>query len=200
MNKRWIMTKSRKCPLAYHVILLTSCEPQLKLVYPRFLEFKCINNIDELVRSNVTEPPHLVMSRRAKWLKRWTVTRQNESSLQSDLEREAASVVWRDAGENWLPGTKVSFLTYAVAFALQVGFENSGCFVRLPKQPSMTVKHLLGMTRGLNQAVLSRSSATEDSDLVRASWEETLEELDKQWIWKDDSGNFQAYPLPTGLV
>ena len=77
---------------------------------------------------------------------------------------------------------------------------DSGCFVRLPKQPSMTVKHLLGMTRGLNQAVLSRSSATEDSDLVRASWEETLEELDKQWIWKDDSGNFQAYPLPTGLV
>ena len=77
--------------------------------HPRFLEFKCINNIDELVRSNVTEPPHLVMSRRAKWLKRWTVTRQNESSLQSDLEREAASVVWRDAGENWLPGQKSHF-------------------------------------------------------------------------------------------
>ena len=129
--------------------------------HPRFLEFKCINNIDELVRSNVTEPPHLVMSRRAKWLKRWTVTRQNESSLQSDLEREAALLFGEMLEKIGYPD-KSLISDICSGFRITGWVRDSGCFVRLPKQPSMTVKHLLGMTRGLNQAVLSRSSATED--------------------------------------
>lgn len=174
--------------------------------HPRFLEFKCINNIDELVRSNVIEHPHLVMSRRVKWLKRWTdraaALQSSEQQLHDTLDPDCKAVL---KGKRLLLfGEMLEDIGYpdkslisdiCSGFRVTGWVRDSGCFVRLPKQPSMTVKHLLGMTRGLNEAVLSRSSATEDSDLVRASWDETLAELDKQWIWKDDSGNFKGISL-----
>ena len=72
---------------------------------------------------------------------------------------------------------------------------DSGCFVRLPKQPTMTLKHLLGMTKGLNEAVLARAAGGQDTDLVAAAWSETMDELDKQWMWKDDSKTFAGLSL-----
>lgn len=48
----------------------------------------------------------------------------------------------------------------------------------------MTLKHLLGMAKGLNEAVLAKAAGPHDTDLVEAAWSETMDELDKKWIWK----------------
>ena len=73
-------------------------------------------------------------------------------------------------------------------FASRVGFE-------LPKQPSMTLKRLLGMAKGLNEAVLAKAAGAQDTELVNAAWTETMDELEKQWIWKDDSKTFAGLSL-----
>ena len=46
----------------------------------------------------------------------------------------------------------------------------------------MFLKHLLGMTKGLNEAVLAKAAGAQDTDLVNAAWTEAMDELEKQWI------------------
>ena len=114
------------------------------------------------------EPPHKVMSRRVEWLKRWTnraaELNDSERRLHSSLDPHCASVL---KGKRLLLfGEMLSDIKYpdkwlisdiCNGFRITGWVRDSGCFMKLPKQPSMTVKHLLGMTRGLNEAVLSQS-------------------------------------------
>ena len=72
---------------------------------------------------------------------------------------------------------------------------DSGCFERLPRQPTMTVQNLLSTAKGLNQAVISRANAIEDDDLTQAAWDETQLELEKEWIWLDDTNEFSGLSL-----
>ncbi len=72
---------------------------------------------------------------------------------------------------------------------------DSGCFEKLPKQPSLTVDGLIAMSRGLNHTVVSRAPSLENDELVKAAWDETQSELERKWIWHDDSGNFDGFSL-----
>ncbi len=69
---------------------------------------------------------------------------------------------------------------------------DSGCFEKIPRQPTMTVQNLIAMSKGLNQAVVFRAARVEDNDLVTAAWEETQLELEKEWIWLDKTGDFSG--------
>ena len=59
----------------------------------------------------------------------------------------------------------------------------------------MTVRNLLATADGLNQAVVSRANAVKDDDLTQAAWDETQLELEKDWIWRDDSNEFSGLSL-----
>ena len=74
-------------------------------------------------------------------------------------------------------------------FKITGWMRDSGCFEKIPKQPIMTVQNLIAMSNVLNQAVVSRAAGVEDDDLVKAAWEETQLELEKEWIWLDKTGN-----------
>ena len=52
------------------------------------------------------------------------------------------------------------------------------------------------MTRGLNEAVLAKASAAENTNLVRAAGDETMEEVAKQWICRDDPTDLSSLSLP----
>ena len=54
---------------------------------------------------------------------------------------------------------------------------------------------MLGMARGLNEAVLAKASATDGDDLVKAAWDETQLELECGWIWEDNTGDFTGLSL-----
>ena len=59
----------------------------------------------------------------------------------------------------------------------------------------MTVQNLLATSKGLNQAVISRAVGVEDDDLTKAAWDETQLELEKEWIWLDESNDFSGLSL-----
>ena len=80
-------------------------------------------------------------------------------------------------------------------FRITGWLRDSGCFERLPRQPTMTVQNLLSTAKGLNQAVISRANAIEDDDLTQAAWDETQLELEKEWIWLDDTNEFSGLSL-----
>ena len=51
------------------------------------------------------------------------------------------------------------------------------------------------MSRGLNHTVIAKAASLEDTDLVKAAWDETQSELERKWIWRDDSGDFAGLSL-----
>ena len=80
-------------------------------------------------------------------------------------------------------------------FKITGWMRDSGCFEKIPKQPTMTVQNLIAMSNGLNQAAVSRAAGVEDDDLVKAAWEATQLELEKEWIWLDKTGDFSGPSL-----
>ena len=178
----------------------------IKAGHPRFLDYKSIDSIDNLVQRNIDIDAVSLVRDRLAYLRRWTKRaaelKQEESELHSKLDPHCKAVLRGKRlllfGEmlkdiNYPDGHLISDICQG--FRITGWVRDSGCFVKLPKQPSMTLKQLLGAAKGLNEAVLAKSAGTENSDLMNAAWNETLEELKKEWIWQDDSKTFEGLSL-----
>ena len=178
----------------------------VKAGHPRFLEYRAVEAMDNLVGANLSSDTYRVVRRRPDFLKKWTARtaelEKDEKALHQKLDPHCSAVL---EGKRLLVfGEMLKQIGYpdthlisdiCQGFRITGWVRDSGCFVRLPKQPSMTLKHLLGMTRGLNEAVLAKAAGSHDTDLVNAAWSETMEELEKKWIWGDDSKTFAGLSL-----
>ena len=170
----------------------------IKAGHPRFLDFKSIDNIDNLLKQNMVGEASTILANRAAWLKRWTLRAAQLSGAEHELHQSLAphcSAVLK--GKRLLLfGEMLRDISYpdthlvediCAGFRVTGWLRDSGCFEKLPKQPSVTVTGLLGMARGLNRSVLARASASEDKEMVRAAWDETQLKVERNWIWRDDS-------------
>ena len=70
-------------------------------------------------------------------------------------------------------------------FTLHGWMTESNVFPKETKRPEYTVDMVRNMAKGLNQMVFGQVNATADDELARTTWESTLEEIEKQWVWRD---------------
>ena len=147
-----------------------------------------------------------ILGRRAAWLKKWADRAKElvgaERALHSSLKPHCVAVL---EGKRLLlfeevlreisfPG--VHFIKDICEGFKITGWLRFGLFcVALPKQPSLTVAGLIATSRGLNNTVISRAASAEANELVRAAWDETQLELERKWIWQDDSSDFTGLSL-----
>ena len=147
-----------------------------------------------------------ILANRAAWLKKWTLRAAQLSGAERALHQSLAphcSAVLK--GKRLLLfGEMLRDISYpdthlvediCAGFRVTGWLRDSGCFEKLPKQPSLTVTGLLGMSRGLNRSVLARASASEEDEMVRAAWDETQLEVEREWIWRDDSHESEGLSL-----
>ena len=153
----------------------------MKAGHPRFLEYRAFEAIDNLVGANLCSDTYRVVRRRLDFLKKWTARaaelEKDEKALHQNVDPHCSAVL---EGKRLLVfGEMLKQIGYpdihlvsdiCQGFRITGWVRDSGCFVWLPKQPSMTLKHLLGMTRGLNEAVLAKAAGSHDTDLVNAAW------------------------------
>ena len=178
----------------------------IKAGHPRFLDFTSIDNIDNLLKQNMVGETSTILANRAAWLKKWTLRAAQLSGAERALHQSLAphcSAVLK--GKRLLLfGEMLRDISYpdthlvediCAGFRVTGWLRDSGCFEKLPKQPSLTVTGLLGMSRGLNRSVLARASASEDDEMVRAAWDETQLEVEREWIWRDDSHESEGLSL-----
>ena len=178
----------------------------IKAGHPRFLDFKSINEIDSLLEQNFDAEASEILSRRTSLLKRWTdrarELSQAEAALHRGLKPNCAAVL--KGKRLLLIGEMLREISYPDVHLIEdicEGFNITGwlrdseCFEKMPRQPTMTVRKLLATSKGLSQAVISRAVGVEDDDLTQAAWDETQLELEKEWIWLDDSNDFSGLSL-----
>ena len=118
--------------------------------HPRFLDYRSINEIDALLEQNLDAGAFEIISKRTSWLKRWTARAQelshDEAALHRNLEPHCAAVL---RGKRLLVfGEMLREISYPDVHLIQDicdGFRitgwlrDSGCFEKIPKQPTMTL-------------------------------------------------------------
>ena len=73
----------------------------------------------------------------------------------------------------------------ASGFTLPGWMTESNVFPKETKRPEYTVDMVRNMAKGLNQMIFGQVNGTSDDELARTTWESTLDEIEKQWVWRD---------------
>ncbi len=76
----------------------------------------------------------------------------------------------------------------AWGFNLTGWSSSSGVFPKQVKRPQYDVTTFQTLAEGLNKSICSQLQAVDDNDVVnQTTWSQTLEELDKGYIWQGES-------------
>jgi ribonuclease HI len=70
-------------------------------------------------------------------------------------------------------------------FTLHGWMQESNVFPKDLKRPEYSLEMVRNMAKGLNPMIFAQVNSTSDDELARATWENTMEELEKQWVWRD---------------
>ena len=156
-------------------------------------DYRSIDEVDHLISKNLLKDAGEILVERTTWLKRWLARakdlQEEENKLHATLAPRFATVL--DGKRLLLFGEMLSEMGYpdehlvsdiCRGFRVMGWMRDSGCFIKLPKQPSLSVKAMLGMAKGLNEAVLAKVSGQDSHGLVQAAWDETQLELERGWI------------------
>ena len=68
------------------------------------------------------------------------------------------------------------------------------------KRPQFSLGTLGSLAKGMNRAILQQlRDEQEDEDLIRKTWEKTLEEVELGYIWHDENADPMKFFLQKGL-
>jgi len=77
----------------------------------------------------------------------------------------------------------------AAGFKLSGWMPRSNVFKTRTKRPSMSISTLQALAKALNSSTYRNMEVRQDEELEAATWEETVEEVNKGWVWFDEGGD-----------
>ena len=83
----------------------------------------------------------------------------------------------------------------ASGFTLHGWMTESNVFPKETKRPEYNVDLVRSMAKGLNNVILKQVQATENDELAKTTWQSTLEEIEKQWVWRDVTSDYDSVIL-----
>ena len=168
----------------------------IKVGHPRFLPYTSSSEVDFLVEANLGLASNKLLAKRNAFLRHWV---DRAKSLAPDEERLHASMPPHI--QDVLKGKRLLVykeMLHAVGFPderlfhdIIRGFKltgwmrDSGCFLKIPRPPTLTLEALWRLNRGLQESVLKRVRDQALDSTSQEAWAETEKELQKGWIWED---------------
>ena len=73
----------------------------------------------------------------------------------------------------------------SAGFTLHGWMQESNVFPKDLKRPEYSLDMVKNMAKGLNQMIFSQVNATSNDELAKATWDSTVDEIEKQWVWRD---------------
>eukprot|EP00435_Cladocopium_sp_Y103_P065100 s379_g27.t1 len=168
----------------------------LQAGHPRDLMGQVSDMFKEAILSNFHRPPHLVAKERVEFVKKYTKLasdlRAEELKLRLGMPKHVASLMRSKRLVLW--GRMLEDLHYpdvelirdiAAGLSLSGWMPKSNVFMEQVRQPVITVEALLEGLAGFNEKVSQQMRHRQEEELEKETWNETLEELDKGWVWED---------------
>ena len=165
--------------------------------HPRALDQFVDPQISDMLHSNfVAEPAELARTRVAffnKYLERAKELSNEEERLRQSMPPHVKALVggkrlvlWKEILTD-LHYPDVGLIDeIAEGFKLSGWMSKSGVFKPRTKRPSMSMATLRKLAPSLNSSNLRNMTIRQEPDLESATWDETIEEERKGWIWFDD--------------
>ncbi len=170
----------------------------IKAGHPRGMEVHVDKLINNVIVENFHDCPYNLASKRVKFLRRW-----QERAKQIDAAGDSFIGRGPEHAQKILVGKRLQLwheilcdLDYndkeliddiSSGFKLTGWMRCSGNFAKGVKRPAFSRETLLKLANGLNRATLKSMERRQDADLEAGTWQETMAELEKGWIWMDES-------------
>ena len=172
----------------------------IKVGHPRFLPYMSSSEVDVLVEANLGLADDKLLKRRNAFLKHWVdrakSLAQDEERLRSQMHPHIQDVlkgkrllVYKEMLQAVGFPDEHLFHDIIEGFRLTGWMRDSGCFLKIPRPPTLTLEALWRLNRGLQESVLKRVKDQALDDTSKEAWEETEKELQKGWIWEDAAVN-----------
>ena len=167
--------------------------------HPRGLDVHVDGDMQQVVRQNLVDPPYMLAKKRVQYMKRWTARAKELAEQERQLREGMPEHVRNVVGQKrlLLMGEMLAELGYPDAKLTQdiaEGFRLSGYMTRSnvfrarSKRPAMSLDTLRKLGKSFNSKNLAALGKRQEPELEDATWGETQVELDKGWVFLDESG------------
>ena len=165
--------------------------------HPRSLETYVDPHVKTMISANFVEQPADLAKKRVnffkKYLRRATELKGEEDKLRSEMQPHVRQLVgnkrlalWREILVDYGYPDVAIVDDIASGFKLSGWMPKSHVFKARAKRPSMSMETLKGLSKALNAATYKNMTVRQEPDIEGATWDETVEEIAKGWIWFDE--------------
>jgi hypothetical protein len=177
------------------------CNRAVKCGHPRGMSLHLPEVVTQVLRDNLEMEPAELALVRCRQLARWAVRakqlgeaekqfKQNMPEHLQVLLQNKRLLLLREMLEELDYPDKDLVKDISVGFKLTGWQEKTGVFPPCVKRPQFSVDTLKKLAKGLNRSIISQLSAENDEDeIVRQTWDKTLEEVALGYIWLDDNSS-----------
>eukprot|EP00435_Cladocopium_sp_Y103_P069221 s1948_g32.t3 len=164
--------------------------------HPRSIAIHLSTMVQQVLRENFGKDDYSLTKERAKFLWKWSNRAKELAAEEAELHMNMAPHL-----RHLLQGKRLLLLKEVLheldypdkelvneiisGFTLHGWMTESNVFPKETKRPEYSLEMIRSMAKGLNQMIFAQVKSTEDNELSRATWTNTLEEIDKQWVWRD---------------
>ena len=196
--EKWAQTEVEVCTVGVPSDPLNFLQRAMAAGHPRGMDIYLGEAVDEMLRDNFLRDPYLLAKKRIDffkhWLRRAEQLEPEEQKLHETLPEHLRHVlkgkrllVWQELLQH------IGYPDTSLISDIQSGFRLSGwlgvsgVFPRKVRPPACTQEDLKAMAPGLNESAWGRAGVRQPDGLARQTWEETKAELERGWIFRDDS-------------
>ena len=174
------------------------CNRAVKCGHPRGMSLHLPEVVTQVLRDNLEMEPSELALVRCRQLAKWAVRAKQLGEAEKQFKRSMPEhlqvllqnkrlLLLREMLEELDYPDKDLVKDISVGFRLTGWQEKTGVFPPCVKRPQFSVDTLKKLAKGLNRAIISQLSAENDDDeIVRQTWDKTLEEVALGYIWLDD--------------
>ena len=170
----------------------------IKAGHPRGLDIHVDDNMKSVIQMNLVDPPFKLAKKRVEFFKKWTARAVELNPAEDRLKSSMPEHVRQVLGPKRLLlfGEMLSELGYpddkliediASGFRLSGYMTNSRVFRARAKRPAMSLDTLRKLGRSFNKVNSESLERRQESELEVATWRETESELERGWVFLDDS-------------
>ena len=157
-----------------------------------------------MLRENFEQSPLLLMKKRAAFFWKWTERAKElsaeeikyKSSLPSHLQslhRKKKLLLWAEILRSLEYPDSELIQHVAEEFQISVWLPESNVFPKETRRPEYDLETVKKMAVGLNKAIMQQTMNQNRDDTVDATWEATVDELERGWVFLDNVSNMDSH-------
>lgn len=169
--------------------------------HPRAISIHLSEYVKDVLKNNFAGDDYALTKERAsflwKWSRRAKELEADESKLHAGLPphlqhllKGKRLLLLKEVLEDLQYPDRELVDEIANGFTLHGWMTESNVFPKETKRPEYDIDLVKSMAKGLNHAILKQVQTPADDELSATTWQSTLDEIEKQWVWRDVTSDY----------